>query len=119
MSAIDSFGIHSDRISDLPMLAWHRDVHLVADLPVDWVPGLCGICPEPSDWGGFVPDGCMRVTHRREPGDVPRHTDVCGDAHADQEMAEVLRLREWWPLLVVELHVPASWAVPNTLGRAA
>ena len=116
MAAADTFGIRADHIHLLPTLAWHRDVALWSTLPQGLL-DVCGVCKEEKLQGLDAP-AAMRIVWRYKPDSPIRSVDVCGPECADDQLTELLDQRQLYPMPILGIHVPKSWALQQQ-GRAA
>jgi hypothetical protein len=110
MTAAQLFTVRPDRIAELPDLAVHPLVDLVATLDPSRL-DTCGVCEETA---GVEPrPGVWRVLWRFRLEVPPSWCDLCGPTCADEEIYDLIHNLTRQPAEIV-LLLPASWALRNT-----
>lgn len=112
MTTSQLFAIRPEFHQELPDLALSPHVIVTCDLRDD-EPSSCGVCPDRGPYGVEpVGDGLVRIAYQHSPGGTWWHTDACGEAHAEQELAYLLGLRlRRHPYMALVLRVPEHWAL--------
>ena len=97
-------------LADLPDMAYHPAVTIVYERGLEL--DSCEICTQEalSDPTLDIPKAVWRISWRFAPGKAPHTTDVCGRAHAEDELSQLVG---WKGTCDVTLHLPTSDRLPS------